>query len=405
MSMSSALGAITYEQESSWGENVATFTTHRLPIVGAVDVSGLSHGKQTAGLVRQYRHDGTADVVMTMGGQFSITMDLPGHGTTTAGSPTVAAHETFFSKVLGDTAFSASASTTLTGGTAASPTTTASNTFSDGSMCRVGTLGDGDGDGQFYSILTHETTTLNLRGALNGAPVNGAVLYPVSMVYERDDASAVSSLRFLLQTANLQYRCHGCYPMSWEPLGLSTGERPQVRITYGVSWWTYSTATFPSTVTSTAYNPAAIAAGSLNVQDVGTTTRNARSYRNLSLVHSIGVVPLMGPGGVNQYQTVVGAVRVPGSIRISWTEDADAATSTPVLPGYGTASTMKHLEYTGSTTAGSAFGFSCPNVCIKNIATQRSDDGINRLTIEAEAYTSTTVSDSVTLAAIIYGFA
>ena len=46
---------------------------------------------------------------------------------------------------------------------------------------------------------------------------------------------------------------------------------------------------------------------------------------------------LGGPGGVNSYQSTVGAKRVPSKIKVGWTEDADAATATPVLDGYWSA--------------------------------------------------------------------
>ena len=344
-----------------------------------------------------------------MGGSFKTKLHWTGHGSTMVGSPTVDAAETFLALAFGSAVnLSATSSTTLTGGTAAVPTTTASGTFDAGGLCRVGVLGDGDGDGQLYSITTHTALDLTLRGALNGAPLSGAVLYPVFQIHgpEAPTTTAVTGTRFLLQTANLQYEAHGCFPTAVAIDGLNPGEVPTIEITWSVSWWRYSTATFPSAATQTGpFNAAAIAAGSRNVQDVGTTTRNARSYRNLTLNHTLGVEPLMGPGGVSANQKIVGARRTPDKIEISWTEDADAATTTPVLPGYGTGTTFKHIEFTGSTADGSAFGFSCPRVCITNIATQKADGNLNRLTITGRAHTSTTTTTELTLAAIVYGSA
>lgn len=408
MSNPSALGAICYEAESSWGEDVTTFATQRLPILGAVDASGLMQGKEAPGRVEQYRNAGSEYVKMIMGGTFTTKLDLAGNGTTMVGSPSVSAVATFLGIVFGNVGLSATASTTLTGGTATAPTTTASGTFSAGGLCRIGALGDGDGDGQMYSIGTHVTTTLTLLGDLNGAPVNGAVLYPVTQIYPSSapTSTTVTGTRFLLQTANLEYECHGCFPTSVTFTGLNTGERPQIEITWEVSWWRYSTATFPSTATqATLYNPSPVAAGSFNVQTVGTTTRNTRTMRNFSLNYTLGMVALKGPGGVNAYQATIGARRVDDSIALSWTEDADAATTTPVLPGYGTAGTSKHIEYTLSTTDGSAVGFKWPKVCITNIATQKAEDGINRLTVDAQAYTGGTTTSALTLAAQVLGLA
>lgn len=408
MSNPSSLAAICWETESSWGEDVTTFATQRLALVGAVDASGLTHDKQAPDRVEQYRNAGSQWVTMIMGGSFTTKLDLHGNGTTMVGSPTITAIPTFLGRVFGNVGLSATSSTTLTGGTATAPTTTASGTFAAGGLCRIGALGDGDGDGQMYSIGTHTTTTLTLLGDLNGAPVNGAVLYPVAQVYPSSSptGTSVTGTRFLIQTANLQYECHGCFPTAVSFTGLNTGERPQVEITWQVSWWRYSTATFPSTATQDGpYNPAPVAAGSFNVQNVGTTTRNTRSIRGFSLNYTLGMQPLMAPGGVNAYQAIVGARRLDDTIELTWTEDADAATTTPVLPGYGTASTSKHIEYTLSTTDGSAVGFKWPKVCITNIATQKVDENINRLTTTARAYTGGTTTSALTLAAQVLGLA
>ena len=409
MSNAAALGAICYEAESAWGEDVTTFATQRLNVIGPVDLTAIVHDKIAPDRLVQYQNDGTQFITTTQGGTFKTKLYWTGHGSTMVGSPTVDAAETFMALAFGMAVnISATASTTLTGGTAAVPTTTASGTFDAGGLCRVGTLGDGRGNGQFYAITTHTTTSLTLRGALAGSPSNGDVLYPVFQIHgpENPTTTSVTSVRFLAQTANLQYELHGCFPQEIVLAGFNPGEVPTIEITWGVSWWRYSTATFPSAATQTGpFQPAAIAAGSLNVQVVGTTTRSTRSYRNLTLTHKLNVVPLMGPGGVSANQKIVGARRTPCQIELSWTEDADAATTSPVLPGFGTGTSFYHIEFTGSTADGSAFGFACPRVCFTNIPIQRADDTINRLTISARAYTSTVTTNDLTLAAIVYGSA
>jgi hypothetical protein len=407
----SALGAICWEAEAAWGEDVTTFATDRVAVIGAVDASGLTHDKLAPDRVVQYLNDGTSYINGVMGGSFKTKVYLTGHGSTMVGSPTIGAHENFLALVFGSAAaLSATASTTLTGGTAAVPTTTASATFSAGGLCRIGTLGDAKGDGQFYAVTTHLTTSLTLRGAMRAAPVATNVLYPVVQIFgpESPTATAVTGTRFLLQTANLQYECHGCFPMSVAIAGLNAGEVPTAEITWGVSWWRYSTATFPSAVTSTAvaFNPGAVAAGSLNVQDVGTTTRNERLLcRSVSLEYTLGIEVLKGPGGINQYQAIIGARRTPNTIMLTVTEEADAATTSPVLPGYGIGTTFKHIEYTASTADGSAFGFAMPRACVTNIATQKADQNLNRLTTSYRAHTSAVTTSNLTLAALVLGFA
>lgn len=415
MSNPSALGAIEYEAEASgaFGEDITTFATHRLPIRGRVDCSGLKHDKVEPDRAVQYRNDGTQWVLMTMGGSFKTTLDLPGHGATTAGSPTLDAIETLLGYVWGNVALSAGTSTTLTGGTVTVPTTTAASTFSAGSLCVIGSLGDAKGNGQMYAISTHATLNLNLLTAMDGAPANGDVLYPVTQFYPSENpttagltaAGTTPGLRFRLLTANLRYECHGCYPTAISFSGLQTGGRPQIDITWAVSWWRYSTATFPSTVASNIYNPAAVAAGSVFLNDFGTATRVKRAVRDFKLDYTLGMVALEGPGGVNAFQKCVGCRRIPDKIKVSWIEDADAATTTPVLPGKGTAQTYQHLLATMSTAAGSRIGFYFRRLAITNVAVQADNGGINRLSVEAEAHVSTTTTSDLTLSAFCMGFA
>ena len=400
----SQLGAIEYHAETAFAETSTTFTTHRLPIIGMVDTSGLTHAKEASGRVEQYRQGGSQWVLMTQGGSVTIKMDLAGHGTSTAGTPSIDAIETFLGLVFGNVTVSATSSTTLTGGTAAVPTTTASGTFAPGSLAHVGTLADARGGGQFHAVGTHVTTTLTLLTALGGAPTNGDVIRPAYNIYPGSTPSAglngtVPGIRLRLLTGNLQYACHGCFPTSAKLTGLNTGERPQIEITFAVSRWDAVSATFPSAVASNQYNPAPVAAGSLFVAPVGTATRAVRTYRNFAIDYTMGMEMLMGPGGVGAYQAIVGCRRTVDSIKVSWTEDADAATASPVLQGYGTGTTSYHVLWTGSTTPGSAIGIYLPKVCFTNVPVQKMDGNINRVSIEGEAYTSATTTSELTLSA------
>lgn len=410
MSNASVLGAVVWEAEASWGVDTTTFATDRVAILDAVDISGLGYDVLEPNRVQQYRNEGSLYIRGPVNASFKTKVYLTGHGATMAGSPSIGAHEDFLALAFGSAAdLSATASTTLTGGTAAVPTTTASGTFDAGGLCRIGALGDGDGDGQFYAITTHVTTSLTLRGELNGAPVNGAVLYPVVQLYgpEAPTTTAITGTRMLLQTANLEIEAHGVFPQSIVLSGFNPGEIPSAEITWGVSWWRYSTATFPSAVASVAgaYNPAPIAAGSWNVAASGTTTRTTRDYRSLTVEHTLGVEPLMGPGGVNQYQKIIGARRTPDNIMVSWSQDADAATTTPALVTLLTNGAFLHGEFTGSTADGSAFGFAMPRMCVTNYPTQKAEGNLNRLDIKCRAHTSSVTTTNLTLAAVVYGMA
>src|SRR5678815_1724705 len=173
-----ALGAITFETEASWGVDTTTFTTLRLPIIAAVDATGLVHTKVDSERVVQYRNDGSQWILSTMSGSFKTKMYLPGHGSSTSGATTSTAYETLLGYVFGAAAVSAASGTTFTGaGTVSAPTTTASGTFAAGSIGFAGSLGDTLANGQAFVVSTHAATTLNVLTALAGVPSNTHVCY------------------------------------------------------------------------------------------------------------------------------------------------------------------------------------------------------------------------------------
>jgi hypothetical protein len=356
------------------------------------------HEKLPSDRTVQYRSDGTDPILGTQSGDLKMKSYLCGHGSSTSGATTITAYETFLGRIFGGTsAVSAASGTTASAGTAASWTTVASGTFTAGSVAFFGALADTRGGAQAGVVSSHSGTALALLTATPGAPSAADVIYSAGMIFPTTSPTGggITGTRFLVQTANLQYRCHGCFPKGVALSGFNTGEVPTIEHTWGVSAWGYSTATFPSTVSTDSTNPGAVAAGSFFINDVGTSTRATRNIRNFTVNYTLGVEPLMGPGGLWQYQKIVGAVRTMDVIKLSWTEDADAATTSPVLPGYGTAGVRKHILYTLSTGAGSRIALYFPSVCIDNVAVQKGDGNINRLTIEASAYVGPTLTSEI----------
>ncbi len=398
MSNAGALGAVLYEAETAWGEDVTTFATHRIPLLDAVDTAGLKHDKLDPQRVVQYLQDGTPWILGPIGGSFKTRVWATGHGSATTGATAIDAMETFLGYVFGATTVVAASGTTASGGTATAPTTAASGTFHNpgsGGIFRLGAINDGRGNGQAGIVSAHVTTTLTSKTAFDAAPSGTDAVMPSITFFIPESADAagasITGLRFLLMTANYKYECHGCFPQSVTLGGTNHGERPFWEIEWGVSWWRYSTAgTFPSSVTSNQYNPAPNAGGSMFLQDYGTATRAKRTYRSLEVAIALGVQPLMGPGGVNAYQTIVGAKRVPSDITIRWTEDSEAATATPALDAMFTATTRKHMLVTLNPTNGASVAFYCPNLCITGSRpVQSMSERINRIAIEAKAYTDT----------------
>ena len=332
MSHSSTLYALEYEAESTFGEDVTTFTTFRLPTVEPPDFGSLTQEMMDSGRSVQYRNEQSAPIPGPMGGSIVTKFDLTGHGSTTSGATTIEQIETFFGLVFGGTsAVSASPGLTTTGGTASVPTMSAATGFVAGAMCRIGALGDAKGNGQFVAIATHSSSNLNLLTAIDGSPGASDVVYAAGMMFVNETATttAVTGVRFRYRTANIGFELHGCYPTSWSITGLNAGERPQITVTWGVAWWRYTASAVPSAVTMDVFPGAPVGAGSLFLNSVGTVTRALQSYLDFSIDYTAGVVPIEGPGGANAYQKCIGARRITDRCVVNITVLAEAATASP----------------------------------------------------------------------------
>lgn len=389
MSRSSTPGAVLYEREGSWAEADGSSWPSRLAVISKIDVSGLTQSMIERNVFGDRKQHGTTKVPGIFGGEFKVSMHLTGHGSTTAGAVTSAELATLLGDVIGASSLSASSGTTLTGGTANAPTTTASNTFADGALCRVGALGDGDGNGQAYAIATHVTTTLTLLNNLAGAPVNGAVLYSGDMVHSEEDptSNAIYSYRFLLMTANKQYGCRGCWPKAISFTGLNAGEIPTVEITYGVTVWEEKNETFPTAVALPTEVPAPNSAGSLFFNTKGTATYATKTPRSLQIDYTLGIKEVMSINAATSNTTVVGAVRTPDAIKFTMTIDAEDASTTPAESVAWAANSEKHALLTLNSADGKAVAFYFPRLCYSgNRPTQADSDGLNRQTLEFTAY-------------------
>ncbi len=410
MSNASALQALEYEAEATFGEDITTFATHRLPCVGPVMLN-ISRDKIEAAHLVQNAGERTPQILGPFEGGFTIKLWARGHGTTTVGSPTIEAVETFMGLVLGTAFTPLPASTTLTGGTATVPLTTSSGTFTAGALCRIGVLGDGRGNGQVYPIATHVTTSLTLLAAMDTSPTNGDVLAGICHMHMPEDptnaATAIAGTRFRFRSGNIAYEMHGCWPRGLKLTGTKTGAAAMWEVDMGCAWFRETATSGISTVTSNQYNPAVCTTGSLFLNDVGTATRTKRTCRDFTVDISMVNVALEGPGGVIAGQKVIGAKRLTHEYTFSWVEDADTATASPVLPGYFTASgaTRKHLSKTFNSTPGSQFALYAPAIdIVDKYPIQYDDSGVNRYKIIAKASTGATTTSELTKSSVRFGY-
>lgn len=391
----SRIGAASYEVESSWGEATDTWGT-RLQILGEPVIPSDIQERISQPITQQYAEEGKMGVRGPWSESgFSITLALTGHGGTTAGALTATDLYTLLVNAIG------AGSTDSDGGTVNVATdaytfSTTGATLESGNLVRVGALGDGRGEGQFVAVNNISTATL--LTALGATPNSADVIYAALNVMPAEQAgSAITSTRWLLQTANGQWSAKGCFPKSLSFQGLQAGEIPTVTIEYGVSRWAEANETFPDTTATDAKDSSIVAAGSCFIQDVGTVTRQTFSMRQWSLNIDLQTQPLYGPEGLDSYQVITGAVRNRCAASFSITIDAEAS-GTNTFNDIFTAGVAQHVLVSLSVADGKALAFYFNNARPTNYVTQEAIDGLNRRTLSFEAMTGTDTTSEETMA-------
>lgn len=366
MSRTPELGAVLYNTEATWAEVSTTFGT-RLQTVGPIDVSKLQQQKLVPNNTTQLRNEITPGVNGIFGGEFEVEFRLTGHGSTAAGAITLSAFETLFGIVLGNAAAASSAGTTATaGGSATALNVALASGYTAGSLCRNGTIGDGRGNGQYSAVSSHSASVINLLVAIDAALNNGDPVYNPAMIYTTENPTAsplVTSTRWRFLSGNLQYDCRGCYPKKLQVTGTDPAAEPTVRFTFGVSYFTEVSTTFPDATSVQTFAHAPVSCGSLFLNTYGTTTRNATSKvncRSFALTYNLAVKERFGGYGNYANQVVTGANRLRDSATAEICIDAPDATTAPDFVTKWSANSPLHWLYTLNAEDGKSVGMYCP---------------------------------------------
>lgn len=405
------LQALAYEDESTFGAFSTSFANRLLYTGGPIDVAGLTHEKVPIDPVIQRQNDGVLDMRGIMGGQFVIEFDLVGRGSSSGGAVTLSDFATFLGRLLGNSAVAATSGTTLIGGSDADTLnlTAAAADFSAGSLLRVGALGDTRCEGQFAAVDSDAADVVELLTELPGSGAAADAVYAPDMVYpnEDPDQSAVTSLRFKFLSANQIFECFGCWCSAIEFTGLNTGGRPKGRATITVSHWRNTSGTFPSTLTPVNLaSPRPVAAGSFFYNTVGTTTRLTEAIRSFDLRMDLQTHPLLGPGGVSQFQSVVGVVRSGVRASFDFLVDGDDTDWDGWWNTDENSDVFRHILYTLSAVDGGAVGFYFPKVKPVQMRPMQSDnEGVNARKVSCEAVTGPTTTNQLTLSSWRIGLA
>jgi hypothetical protein len=397
MANPSQLGALLFADEATFGASGAF--DERLPIIAQVDVSGLSQEMVPIDPVKQYQNDGDLMMRGTQSGSFTVELYLCGHGSATTGAISATATENFLARVFGN------ANHTNDGGTVNTPTdadtfSATGATIANGSVIRMGTLGDARGDGQFQAVSNG--STVQTLTALGATPNASDVIYTPVQIFpsEIPTGSAITSQRFEILTGNQQYRCYGCFPTGVSISGLNAGEIPRISVTMSVSRWETNSGTFPTATAVDAFVPSPVAAGSFFFQTFGTTTRQTYSIREFNLNIDFATTEIRGPGASSAHQVIVGAKRTKCQASFDFVIDAETAGTTTFETLWNTAensATFKHALYSCSVGRdGASLGFYFPKIQLVGARpTQFDMDGISRQRISCRAVTSSATSTAL----------
>lgn len=415
MSNSAALQAVLYASEAAFCEVSSTFGT-ALNLVENVDLAGLARGKTPVPIVKQYPFEGVQHIAEPFDGKtFKLKMPLTGLGATTAGAVPSSDLVTFLGLVIGNAGNALATGGTLTGGTAAVPTTSMASGAVAGALVRAGAIADGRFGGQFVPVGAHSGSALTLLLAGGGVPTNGDVLYSGKVVYPSvltgPTFEAITSLRFRILTSNGQYDLRGCFPVGAPVLsGLNPGETPMVEVTFGVAHVTTASTTFPSATVSQKHAPNPVANGSFAIQQVGTTTRAViDGFRKIEIDLGWTGVGIKGPGGNYEGQVIQSAKRVPGMPTLSVTIDKEATGTETwwdrAIVDPNTAPYW-HAYYSACCADGRAFGIGWKRLAICDAQPiQINDDGWNRQRVKFEAQIGATKTTDLTASPYVLAFA
>lgn len=239
----------------------------------------------------------------------------------------------------------------------------------ENAMCLVGVAGDGGGDGRLGVIEdASNANVVDLQLALPAAAAVSAVVQWGHTLYMDPSVEQYIDVLFIGSDAGSgatddpdQFQCIGCSCSSLVFGGLAAGEKPYVEMEFQVSDWQWvnnaDKATISHTQAKAGGDPVSNAAGgSFQIQDAGTTTRNALGCDELAIEWPINLVKYTDKNYSNDCGGYVKHPAGPAIIRatVYWDDVAD-------MPGLYTDSTgtevAKQVQVQMGRVAAGCVGF------------------------------------------------
>ncbi len=354
---------IQYAAEGSFAENASSLSSNtwdkRIPVLEA-DISGLTQERIPNAAFQNRQNETLPGHLGVRQGTFSFTCYWDGHAGVTTGSLT----ETWLQDLLSDAL--GGGNTAQVGGAVAGSGITVINlgtthtaTLVAGAIVRVGSKGDGKGDGQAAVVGTAPA----LITALPAAPIATDVIYATQLAYPTETPSATKRFLFGYTGTGEQWHMVGCQ-LAGLDFTIGTGQLPTVKLTYRCAYWGRSATSIPSAVALEDCRTAPTAGGSLFVQDVGTTTRATFDASEVTLSLDLGLANVESVSSSKAtYQTITNYVRtrcIPTvTFKAPWVSTFETLYDTD-----GSATTHKHILFTCNPTDGRSVGFYMPRAYI-----------------------------------------
>jgi hypothetical protein len=129
--------------------------------------------------------------------------------------------------------------------------------------------------------------------------------------------------------------------------------------------------------------------------------------RSFSINHTLGVQPLLGPGGVDGSQVVVGAVRTADDVTVEWVEDAEASTASPTRAGQWDAETYRHclITFNGAATGKKVAFYARKGYLTGRRPVQTDNSGVNAIRCTLQVCANPAGSTDLLKAAYVWALA
>lgn len=360
---------VAFSAESAFAENVSTWT-HRIPVLEPPTMTLTQERIPDAGLQsrqseEEHAHPGPRSCEL----QFQTR--AIGHLTTAAGALTETWQQVLLRLGLG-AGNVAQVGTTISG---TSSTTTVINvtdasTFVAGAPIRVGSKGDGKGDGAVSIISSIDTgatpDAVTLKNALPAAPTTaGHVVYACQVAYpDESTITSMTSLRFIVShtTTGAQYVMRGMQLAGLE-YNAQPSEMPTFTWTWRGAYWERLSDTTPSARTLLDSFSAPVAGGRFSYNDTGSTAATALTAANIRLSINRDLQPIMGPQGTFNEQYINGYTPVMTKASLSF--DVPWSTTFETIWDTANQSQLKWwFNYQTSSVDGRVTGFYVPAAII-----------------------------------------